>query len=377
MAAFFILYPLLIFDYHEAELPLAEPKCSDIARFQESTGTSREGRIVYSSTTSEERYYLRMLLNVVRGAKSFEELMTVNKQTYTTFKVACFAYGLLNDGKECRPLQLWEENWTASSEDIFHKTRILYKYPATRQDIKRYIGIQKYGKRKPYIWRDDSIARSMRVNEYSDNEEIDLRKQNFNRWVLAVGAGKLPAKKKETEDEPTWIEILEEFLIKSQTKESYLKERAILTPKNDDADAINEFMFKKLGGVLMTYYSVDEICKASTDTEDQHHLYPVEFLNTLNFSGMPPHALYLKRKLPIMLIRNINPTLGLFNVTRLIITDLFQFVIQAKILTGSHIEESVLIHRIVLTSTQTKWPFMLKRRQFPLKPCYAMTINKS
>ncbi|GKF32301.1 ATP-dependent DNA helicase PIF1-like protein, partial [Tanacetum coccineum] len=166
-------------------------------------------------------------------------------------------------------------------------------------------------------------------------------KQNFNRWVLAVGAGKLPAKKKETEDEPTWIEILEEFLIKSwsnpieqivletypdfttrQTDESYLKERAILTPRNDDADAINKFMFKKLGGVSMTYNSADEIFKASTDTEDQHHLYPVEFLNTLNFSRMPPHALCLERELPIMLIQNVNPTIGLCNDTRLIITDL-------------------------------------------------------
>nr|GEW49848.1 DNA helicase PIF1, ATP-dependent [Tanacetum cinerariifolium] len=56
---------------------------------------------------------------------------------------------------------------------------------------------------------------SMRVNEYSGKGEIDLQKQNFNRWVLAVGDGKLPAKKKETKDKPTWIEIPEEFLIKS------------------------------------------------------------------------------------------------------------------------------------------------------------------
>ncbi|GKD63828.1 ATP-dependent DNA helicase PIF1-like protein, partial [Tanacetum coccineum] len=180
-----------------------------------------------------------------------------------------------------------------------------------------------------------TLTRSMRVNEYFGNEEIDLRKQNFNRWVLAVGDGKLPAKKKEIEDEPTWIEIPKEFLIKS----------------TDDADAINEFMFKKLGGVSMTYNSTDEICKASTDIEDQHHLYMVDFLNTLNFPGMPPHALCLKRELLVMLIQNMNPTLGLCNDTRLIITDLVQFVIQAKIFAGSHIGDSVLIHRIMLTST--------------------------
>ncbi|GJT50117.1 ATP-dependent DNA helicase PIF1-like protein [Tanacetum coccineum] len=60
-----------------------------------------------------------------------------------------------------------------------------------------------------------TLTRRMRVNEYACNGEIDNRKQDFNRWVIAVGDGKLPAKKKESEDEPTWIEILEEFLIKS------------------------------------------------------------------------------------------------------------------------------------------------------------------
>ncbi|GJR71556.1 putative reverse transcriptase domain-containing protein [Tanacetum coccineum] len=132
---------------------------------------AREFTIVYSPPAFGERYYLRMLLNVVRGAKSFEELMTVNKQTYTTFKAACFAYGLLNDDKEWShavakarfwamgpqlrdlfvtillfcdvswPLQLREENWTALSEDILHKMRILYKYPAlqlTDEQIRNY-----------------------------------------------------------------------------------------------------------------------------------------------------------------------------------------------------------------------------------------------
>ena len=58
------------------------------------------GRNVYSSPASGERYYLRMLLNVVRGPQEFAELMTVNKRTYLTFKETCFAYGLLNGDRE-------------------------------------------------------------------------------------------------------------------------------------------------------------------------------------------------------------------------------------------------------------------------------------
>ncbi|GJZ33286.1 ATP-dependent DNA helicase PIF1-like protein [Tanacetum coccineum] len=167
-----------------------------------------------------------------------------------------------------------------------------------------------------------TLTCSMRVNEYSADGAADIAKQEFNRWVLAVGDGTLPAKMKEGEDEPTWIDIPENFLIKT----------AILTPQNDDADAINEFMFKQLSGKSMTCNSAYE---------------------------------------------NLNPSQGLCNGTRLIITDVGQFVIHAKILTGSHIGDEVVIHRIILTSPQSKWPFVLKRRQLPVKPCYAMTINKS
>nr|GEW15785.1 hypothetical protein [Tanacetum cinerariifolium] len=70
------------------------------------------------------------------------------------------------------------------------------------------------------------------------------------------------------------VETYPDFTLR-QGNDEYLIERAILTPRNDDADAINENMFKKLGGAPVTYNSTDEICKASTNTVDQHDLYPV------------------------------------------------------------------------------------------------------
>ncbi|GKF47474.1 ATP-dependent DNA helicase PIF1-like protein, partial [Tanacetum coccineum] len=136
---------------------------------------------------------------------------------------------------------------------------------------------------------------------------LDTQKQMFNQWVLAVGDGKVPARIKDGEDEPTWIEIPKTFLIPSsdspiqqiveetypnfiqrQKDDAYLRERAILTPRNDGADAINAYMFDKLACQIITYHSTDEICKGSTETLDQHNLYPTKFLNTLNFQGMPP-----------------------------------------------------------------------------------------
>ncbi|KAF5186184.1 Atp-dependent dna helicase, partial [Thalictrum thalictroides] len=94
-------------------------------------------------------------------------------------------------------------------------------------------------------------------------------------------------------------------------------------------------------------------------------------------SGVPSHLLELKIGVPVMLIRNINPSLGLCNGTRLIVTQLKSKILRAKIITGSRIGKEVTIHRIVASSAPTKWEFILRQRQFPLKVCFAMTINKS
>ena len=79
-----------------------------------------------------------------------------------------------------------------------------------------------------------------------------------------------------------------------------------------------------------------------------------------------------------MLLRNLNLSQGLLNVTRLLIKTLGRRVIQAKIMTGTHAGHIVFIPRIALTTTKDcHLPFILTRRQFPIKPSYAMTINKS
>jgi len=51
--------------------------------------------------------------------------------------------------------------------------------------------------------------------------------------------------------------------------------------------------------------------------DGQGGMYPTEFLNSLNFSGMPPHKLVLRVGCPIILLRNL--TGGLANGTRLIV----------------------------------------------------------
>lgn len=69
-------------------------------------------------------------------------------------------------------------------------------------------------------------------------------------------------------------------------------------------------------------------------------LYPTEFLNSIVISNFPHHRLVLKVGCPIMLLRNIDQTIGLCNGTRLVITQLASRIVEATIMTGSNIGET-------------------------------------
>jgi ATP-dependent DNA helicase PIF1 len=72
----------------------------------------------------------------------------------------------------------------------------------------------------------------------------------------------------------------------------------------------------------VTYLSSGYVCSALTNGLDS--LYPMEFLNTLKFPGIPDHELKLKVGLPVVLLRNINQFVGLCNGTRMTVTQLGQ-----------------------------------------------------
>ncbi|XP_075645519.1 uncharacterized protein LOC142616582 [Castanea sativa] len=116
------------------------------------------GRIYYAHPASGERFYLQMLLNVIKGPRSFEEIRTINNVVYPTFRSTCYALGLLDgdkewhealnhascwaSGKQLRelfvtmlifcdvadPYKLWISNWQLLSEDILHRQRTVLRY---------------------------------------------------------------------------------------------------------------------------------------------------------------------------------------------------------------------------------------------------------
>ena len=155
----------------------------------------------------------------------------------------------------------------------------------------------------------------------------------------------------------------------------YFSERVILAAKNSDVDVLNEMTLDRLEGQEKIYHSADEAFNDGGVPDDS---IPHEYLNTIVVSGMPLHRTILKIGAPILLLRNLDPPGGLCNGTRLIITALGERVIEGKILTGTHAGKVAFIPRISLdTSASSGLPFTLRRRQFPIRLAFAMTINKS
>ncbi|XP_074371907.1 uncharacterized protein LOC141712757 isoform X3 [Apium graveolens] len=117
------------------------------------------GRMVYAHPASGERFYMRLLLNIVVGAKTFEEIRTVGGIVYPTHKQACFRRGLLDSDKEwhlalddaalcaiapqlrdlfvtllvfceiSNPSELWDKHWANLADDIQYTKRKMTQLP--------------------------------------------------------------------------------------------------------------------------------------------------------------------------------------------------------------------------------------------------------
>ncbi|CAI9721348.1 ATP-dependent DNA helicase PIF1-like [Octopus vulgaris] len=149
----------------------------------------------------------------------------------------------------------------------------------------------------------------------------------------------------------------------------WMSSRAIITPTNKAAEEVNTVVISKfLRGDSKTYRSCDTL-------HENENEFPVELINDRNPSGFPPYVLVLKKHSSIMLLRNLDAA-GHCNGTRYIVLNLHNHITEAEVANGTHAGIRIMIPRISLTTTKD-YPFSFSRKQFPVKPAFGMTSNKS
>jgi hypothetical protein len=196
--------------------------------------------------------------------------------------------------------------------------------------------------------------------------------REFAKWVLNVGDGSLPTIAEEEGVNPDWIKIPSHIRLPTEDcslrglirtiypdhqchfgDAMYLMQRSILAPKNTNVDEVNNAILESLSEESHTYLSANSL----TPTEEgasvvagnsMDSLYPVEFLNILQFNGIANHELELKVGVSILLLRNLNQSIGLCNGTRLIVKRLGQCVIEANIIIGNNVGKCVFIPCIIM-----------------------------
>lgn len=113
------------------------------------------GRMVYAHPASGEKFYMRLLLNLITGATTFEDIRTFDGIVYPTYREACFHRGLLESDNEwhvaldeashyatapqlrelfvvmliyceiSNPSELWDKHWADLADDVQYTQRRL------------------------------------------------------------------------------------------------------------------------------------------------------------------------------------------------------------------------------------------------------------
>ena len=148
-------------------------------------------------------------------------------------------------------------------------------------------------------------------------------------------------------------------LAKSSIDPNFFRKRSILTIWNFSVREINHILIDRLPRETTEYLSVD---KAELLRDREGGSLPAEVLYSFKVNGLPSLRLRLKEGTPIILLRNINPDVRLYNRTRLIVIRLGWNYIEAYSITRKALSEIHFILRIILSSDKKEPGFILTRR---------------
>ncbi|XP_057719705.1 uncharacterized protein LOC130934133 [Arachis stenosperma] len=140
-----------------------------------------------------------------------------------------------------------------------------------------------------------TLTKNMRLESATNQSNLEELKRFFN-WILHIGEG-----------------------LRNFDDTDFFQDRAILALTVEIVEAINDHIVQLLPGTEKEYLSADSICGSDAYCNVDVDWINTEFLNQIKCSGLPNHLLKLKKGVPIILLRNIDPAGGLCNGTRLIV----------------------------------------------------------
>lgn len=249
-------------------------------------------------------------------------------------------------------------------------------------DFRQCLPVQQRANRSELV--DLSIKKSNLWHHFhffslTENMRVDPEQRDFAEYLLKIGNGELPVNTMDEVELPEDIlsngnlidEVFGDCLANNRYED--MKDRAILAPLNKDVNKINDEIIKKLPGEYKVYKSYDSV----KDQPEGALQFTSEFLNSVEMADLPPHELKLKKNTIIMLLRNLDVSEGLCNGTRLVVTELCNNIIKAKIITGEYSGREVHIPRITIDSSKSQLGCTMQRHQFPVRAAFAMTIHKA
>jgi len=212
--------------------------------------------------------------------------------------------------------------------------------------------------------------------------------EDFARWLLDVGSGV-------NLDDSGKVEIPQYMHCANATidglvdeiypdigqgdkDDEYFLDRNIMACTNDSVMDLNAELLNRFPGEKHVLLGSDSV-ELEDEAMNEYQPYPVEYLNSLVSSSLPLAHLELKIGCPVMLLRNLDASKGLCNGTRLRVLEIRRKVLKCRIMSrdrrfGGKI---VFIPRITLAPSGEDLPMPLRRKQFPVRLAFAMTVNKS
>ncbi|KAK1391346.1 hypothetical protein POM88_010402 [Heracleum sosnowskyi] len=246
---------------------------------------------------------------------------------------------------------------------------------------------------------------------------IDGRKISFSTWVLSLGNGSERTTPLDNENDPSWVRIPDEVHVKytgdpvdvivdeiyaelhlKYKDVEYLRDRAILTPLNENVGIINKKVLDRLPGESKIYKSCDTICKGSSTSDSAEWLSNattscklvsalsfglqeetikvrvIRLWNGISYRASDEAATYF-----VLLDEEDNQTLALSQLTgrARFLAELHEglvyYITNFKIVAGPPKWNPVIAGKVILLHTQTKaWPCYdscsIARMKFVLSP---------